>query len=242
MAALALGESLEDEAFTYHAFAAAEPKPTLKQALNGPDAAEWQEAIDYELNQLEKLGTWEIVDRPPHTNLIPSHYVLATKCGPNSEKLKLRAHLVANGQLQKYGVDYSETFAPTSNMTTIQTVLSITACRDWEIHQVDIKSAYLNAEIKEDIYMRAPPGYLKPGDAGKVLKLKCSFYGLKQAGFEWSEELEKFFLNAGFTRSQVDRAVYFKRVKEEHTVITVSIDNMAVTSKHLCHIETSGNL
>jgi len=227
----------EDTALTYHALAAAEPEPTLKQALNGPDAAEWQEAIDYEIGQLEKLGAWKIVDPPARANLIPCHFVLATKRGPDGEKLKLRARLVANGQRQQYGIDYNETFAPTSSMSTIRAVLTVAARRDWVIHQVDIKSAYLHAEVKEDIYMRPPPGYLKGENAGKVLKLLRSLYGLKQAGFEWSEELEGFFIDAGFKRSQVDRAVYFKRLQDEHTVITVSVDDMAITSKHLKHVE-----
>jgi hypothetical protein len=111
------------------------------------------------------------------------------------------------------------------------------AQRDWEIHQVDIKSTYLNATLRDNIYMRAPPGYLKPGDEGKVLKLLRSLYGLKQAGFEWSEELEKFFLGAGFTRSQVDQAVYYRRRTDEHMVITISVDDMAITSQYLKHIE-----
>jgi hypothetical protein len=85
--------------------------------------------------------------------------------------------------------------------------------------------------------MRAPPGYLKTEDFGKVLLLLRSLYGLKQAGFEWSEELEKFFLDYGFTCSQVDQAIYFRQNTEEHTVITVSVDDMAVTSKRLRDIE-----
>jgi hypothetical protein len=122
-------------------------------------------------------------------------------------------------------------------MATICTVLTMAAQHDWEIHQVDIKSTYLNATLRDDIYMRAPPGYLKPGDEGKVLKLLCSLYGLKQAGFEWSEELEKFFLGAGFTRSQVDQAVYYHRRTDEHMVITISVDDMAIMSQYLKHIE-----
>jgi len=116
-------------------------------------------------------------------------------------------------------------FAPTSNMSTIRTVLAMAAQQDWEIHQIDIKSAYLHAEIKEDIYMRAPPGYLKPGDEGKVLKLLRCLYGLKQVGFKWSEELASVFLKIGFMQSQIDQAVYFKHSDNEHMVITVSIDN-----------------
>jgi hypothetical protein len=135
---------------------------------------------------------------------------LATKCGADGEKLKLRARLVANRQRQQYRLNYIETFTPTTNMTTIRTVLTIAAHRDWEIHQVDIKSAYLNAALKDTIYLRAPPGYLKTEDFGKVLLLLKSLYRLKQAGFEWSEELEEFFLDYGFTCSQVDQAIYFR--------------------------------
>jgi hypothetical protein len=127
---------------------------------------------------------------------------------------------------------YIETFTPTTNMTTICTVLTIAAHHDWGIHQVDIKSTYLNATLKDTIYMQALPGYLKTEDFGKVLLLLRSLYGLKQAGFEWSEELEKFFLDYGFTCSQVDQAVYF-RWNAEEPIITVSVDDMAMTSKCL---------
>jgi hypothetical protein len=115
---------------THWAAATAEVEPTLKEVLNGPDGAECQTAIDYEIGQLEKLGVWRIVNPPPRTNIIPSHFVLATKCGADGEKLKLRARLVANGQRQQYGLDYIETFAPTTNMTTIRTVLTIATHRD----------------------------------------------------------------------------------------------------------------
>jgi hypothetical protein len=138
---------LDEEAHIHLALAVAEPESILQQALNGPDGPEWQEALDYEISQLEKLGTWEIVDLPCSVNLIPCHFVLATKQGPDGEKLKLRACLIANGQQQQYGVDFFDTFAPTANMSTIRVVLSMVAQKDWEIHQVDIKSTYLYANV-----------------------------------------------------------------------------------------------
>jgi hypothetical protein len=80
----------EEQPLTNHwALAAAEREPTLKEALNKPDTKEWQEAVDYKINQLEKLKTWEIVDTPQGANVIPCHFVLATKCGPDGEKVKL---------------------------------------------------------------------------------------------------------------------------------------------------------
>jgi hypothetical protein len=179
---------------------------------------------------------WKIVDSPPGANLIPCHYVLATKHGPDREKLKLHVRLVANGQHQKYGINYFETFMLTSNMATIHTVLTMAAQEDWEIHQVNIKSTYLYAELREDIYMWPPPGYLKQGEERKVLKLLRSLPGLKQAGFEWSEELAGMFLKMGFSRSKVDQAVYYKCHTDKHTIITLSMDDMAVMSRHLHHI------
>ena len=143
----------------------------MKEALSGSDALEWQDAINYEIGQLEKLGVWKIVRPPPRANIIPCHYVLVTKRGPDDEKIKFHVQLVANSQHQKQGIDYSETFAPTTNMTTIHTVLTMAARQNWEIHQINIKSVYLNAELHDDIYMHALPGYLKPEDEGKVLKL-----------------------------------------------------------------------
>lgn len=116
----------DEHTLTSHfGLAAVEPEVMLQQALNGPDAVEWQEAIDYEISQLERLGTWKVVDSPPGVNLIPCHYVLAMKRGPDGEKLCAR--LVANNQCQKYGIDYFKTFAPTSNMATIHTVLAMAA-------------------------------------------------------------------------------------------------------------------
>jgi hypothetical protein len=118
---------MEEEAHIHLALAVVEPESTLQQALNGPASAEWQEALNYEISQLEKLGTWEIVDLPHSTNLIPCHFVLATKQGLDSEKLKLCARLVANGQRQKFRVDYFDTFAATANRSMICMVLAMAA-------------------------------------------------------------------------------------------------------------------
>jgi hypothetical protein len=160
---------------------------------------------------------------------------LATKCSPDGKKLKLRARLVANGQRQQYGVDYFDTFAPMANMVTI--CITMAAQQDWEIHQVDIKSTYLYASIQEEIYMRAPPGYLKDGEKGKVLRLRRSLPGLKQAGFEWAKELAGVFQQLEFSWSKVDQAIFFRHTKDEHMVVTISFDNMAITANHISHIK-----
>ena len=119
--------------------------------MNGPDAVEWQEAIDYEISQLEKLGAWEIVDAPKNANIIPCHYVLATKRGPDGEKLKLRARLVANGQRQQYGLDYFATFASVAKFNTLRILLAIITERNLEADNIDIDTAFLNPTLKEEV-------------------------------------------------------------------------------------------
>ena len=163
-----------------------------------------------------------------------------TKCRSDEEKLKLQAHLVANRQHQKHGLDYSETFVPTINMTTICTILAIAAHHDWDSNPPGGYQVCLPQCGAEGYHLHTPSttqipqgGRPQKGIAAEAQPLQS----LKQARFKWSEELKKFFLDYGFKHSQVDQAVYFCIKAEEHTVITVSVDDMAVTSKHLMDIE-----
>jgi hypothetical protein len=129
-------------------------------------------------------------------------------------------------------VNYTETFSATAKMPTVRVVLGNAAEQDWEIEHIDIKSAYLNAPLKETIYMKPPQGVLKPGQEGKVCRLLKGLYGLKQAGRGWYQEMSKVFMkDLGFTRSAVDHSIFFRRSDKEHTIVAVATDNMAVTSK-----------
>jgi hypothetical protein len=140
------------------------------------------------------LGTWEIVDLPPEAKAIPRSVVFKEKIGPDGNVETRRARVVAGGHKQTYGVDYNETFAAAAKMPSVRVVLANGAQQDWEMHQVDVKSAYLNATLEDDIYMIPPEGVLKPGQEGKVCKLLKAIYGLKQAGREWQKTLTTVFV------------------------------------------------
>ena len=123
-------------------------------------------------------------------------------------------------------------------MLSIHVVLGNAAQQDWEIHQVDVKSAYLNAPLEEEVYMVPPAGLLKPGQERLICKLKKALYGLKQAGCKWQKTLTAVMTNdLGFKRSAVDHSVYFRRSGDEHTIIAVATDDMAVTSKRLSDVK-----
>ena len=132
-----------------------EPK-SLDDALSGPHTKEWQTVLDYEIGQLEKLGTWVIEDLPKGHNAIPCSAVLKEKRGPDGEITSYRVRIVAGGHRQVEGVNYSETFSSAAKMPTVQLVLANAATQDWEIEHVGIKSAYLNVTLKETIYMKPP--------------------------------------------------------------------------------------
>jgi hypothetical protein len=154
----------------------------LDKAMQGPDAKRWQEALEYKISQLEKLGTWEIVDLPQGHMAIPCNEVVRVKRGPDGKVQSYRVRIVAGGHKQVEGVNYSETFSAAAKMLTVCAVLANMAHQNWEIEHVDVKSVYLNTPLKEEIYIKAPRGVLKPGQEGKVLRLLKGLYGLKQSG------------------------------------------------------------
>ena len=133
-------------------YASSDPK-TLDEALHGLNAKEWQEALDYKISQLKKHGTWVVQDLPPGQTVIPCSGVVRVKRGPNGKVQSYRVRIVAGGHRQVKGINYTETFSAAAKMPTIHVVLVNAAHQDWEIEHIDVKSVYLNAPLKEEIYM-----------------------------------------------------------------------------------------
>ena len=119
---------------------------------------------------------------------------------------------MAQGFSQVPGVDYFNTFAPVAKIASIQAVLTMAAAEDMELHQIDIKGAYLNGELteRETIYMSQPPGYHAPNSVGQVCRLKKTLYGLKQSGRRWYQKLVEIMTKLGLARCDVDQAVFFR--------------------------------
>ena len=136
-----------------------------------------------------------------------------------------------------------ETFSSAAKMPTVRVVLANAAVNDWEIDYIDVKSAYLNALLKETVYMKLPHGVLKPGQEGKVCWLLKGLYGLKQAGRGWYFKMSKVFTQyLGFKSSAIDHSVFYRWMGDEHTIIAVATNDMAVTyiKKSSQHPTTQG--
>jgi hypothetical protein len=147
-----------------------EPK-SLTDVKWCPDWPNWEHGISEEIKTLEDSGTWELVDAPPGTNIIGSKWVFHLKHNATSHIVHYKARLVAQGFSQVEGVDYFDTYAPVAKLASLHTILALTTHLDLELHQVDIKGAYLNGVLTDDevIYMHQLPGYPYLNSSGKVL-------------------------------------------------------------------------
>ncbi|KAI5332824.1 hypothetical protein L3X38_022953 [Prunus dulcis] len=139
----------------------------------------WMKAMKDELNMIGKNDTWELVDRSTDKPVIGVKWVFKTKLNLDGSVQKNKARLVAKGYSQKPGVDYNETFAPVSRLDTIQTLIALAAQKGWQLYQLDVKSAFLNGILEEEVYVDQLEGFVVKGSESKVCKLHKALYGLK---------------------------------------------------------------
>ena len=222
-----------DESFIHHCYRAdvdAVPN-TFKQACNSPKAASWRTAMDEEMASLEENQTYDLVTLPPGRTPVGSRWVYSMKPVAEGED-KFKARFVAKGFTQQHNVDYTETFAPTAKMTSLRLFLQIATILQLQVHQMDVKTAYLHADIDREVYVEQPEGYKQTDSEGNLLycKLKKSLYGLKQSGRLWNNTIHQFFIQNGFKQSQVDNCVYTKHDGKDIILVLLWVDDIIIAS------------
>nr|GEU63163.1 ribonuclease H-like domain, reverse transcriptase, RNA-dependent DNA polymerase [Tanacetum cinerariifolium] len=150
----------------------------------------WQEAMQAELDAIEKNKTWQLTSLPPGHKAIDLKWVYKVKKDNMGNVVKYKARLVAKGYVKKQGVDYDEVFTPVARLDTIRVIFSLIAQHGWSVHHLDVKSAFLNGDLEKEVYVTQPEGYVKKGHSDKVLKLFKALYGLKQAPRAWNDIIE----------------------------------------------------
>ena len=197
---------------------------SLKEARESPDWPEWEKAIQTELEQLRRMGTWKLVDKPVSAVPIANKWVFTKKRNKEGVLTKYKARLVAKGCAQRLGHDYLETHSPVVRLETIQAILAIAPTRKLHMQQMDIKGAYLNGTLKERVYMQQLEGFAD--GTSRVCLLIKTLYGLKQAGRKWNIELDTKLRRRGYTRLRSDPCAYIWRIGEEFAIITVWVDDL----------------
>jgi hypothetical protein len=170
----------------------------------------WIKAMDKEIDSIERNNTWHLVNLPKGNNSIGVKWVYKTKLNAEGEVEKYKARLVAQGFSQRPDIDYNETFDPVARIDTMRMVLAIAAQNRWIMHQMDVKSAFLNGYLEEEIYVRQPPGYEIDKHGDKVYKLRKDLYGLQQASKVWYRRIDEYMISFGFSKSPSEPTLYTK--------------------------------
>jgi hypothetical protein len=189
----------------------------------------WRDAMMEEYNSIMKNDVWEVVPRPEGKSVVTSKWLYKLKHAADGSIEKYKARFVARGFSQVEGVDYDETFAPVARYTSIRAVISIAAEMGWKIHQMDVKTAFLNGLIEEEVYIEQPLGFEVHGRESHVCRLKKALYGLKQAPRAWYSRIDAYLQQLGFEKSEADPNLYFIVVGEDPLILLLYVDDLFIT-------------
>ena len=195
----------------------------------------WQNAMAEELAALHHTHTWDLVTLPPGKHAIGCRWVYKIKTKSDGSVERYKARLVAKGYSQQYGMDYEETFSPVAKMTTVRTMIAVASVRQWKIFQMDVKNAFLNGDLHEEVYMTPPPGI--DHQPGEVCRLRKALYGLKQAPRAWFEKFSTVITSLGFVPSNHDSALFVRCTSAGRILLSLYVDDMIITGDDHSGIE-----
>jgi hypothetical protein len=174
---------------------------------------------------------------PAGHRAIELKWVFKVKKDPQGRIMKHKARLVVKGYAQREGVDYDEIFAPVARIEIVRLLIAVVAQRGWEVHHMDVKSAFLNGDLLEEVYEQQPPGFVIKNGSGKVLKLKKALYGLRQAPRAWNAKLDSELTRLGFVRNPLEHAVYRRSEKNGYILVGVYVDDLIITCSSSVNID-----
>jgi len=183
---------------------------TYDEAMMSPDSDKWLEAMKFEMGSMYENQVWTLVDLSNDRKAVENKWIFKKKTDADGNVTVYKARLVAKGFRQIQGVDYDETFSPVAMLKSVRIMLAIAAFFDYEIWQMDVKTAFLNGNIEEELYMVQPKGFVDPKDADKVCKLQRSIYGLKQASRSWNLCFDEVIKGFGFVQTYGEACIYKK--------------------------------
>ncbi|KAM2898135.1 hypothetical protein COP2_007704 [Malus domestica] len=196
------------------------------EAMSDIDSKRWQEAMKSEMDSMYQNQVWTLVDPPEGIVPVGNKWVFKRKIGVDGNVETYKARLVAKGYRQREGIDYEETFSPVAMIKSIRILLAIVAYHDYEIWQMDVKTAFLNGYLEEELYMTQPEGFVSKSEKPKVCKLQRSIYGLKQASRSWNIRFDTEIKTFGFAQNEDDNCVYQKVVGEAVVFLVLYVDDI----------------
>ncbi|CAN1790917.1 Retrovirus-related Pol polyprotein from transposon RE1 [Linum perenne] len=189
----------------------------------------WREAVHEEIKALEKNKTWYVVPLPHGKKAVDCKWIFTIKYKADGSVERYKARLVARGFTQSYGIDYQETFAPVAKLNTVRVLLSLAVNLDWHLYQLDVKNAFLNGDLLEEVYMNVPAG-MNQEKSGVVCKLNKALYGLKQSPRAWFERFSTAVKSGGYKQCQTDHTLFVKHsASGKLAILIVYVDDIIIT-------------
>jgi hypothetical protein len=174
--------------------------------------------------------TWDLVSCAPGTNVVTGKWLFRHKLTSNGSLDRYKACWVLRGFTQCPGVDYDETFSPVVKFATVRTVLSLALSRDWAIHQLDVKNAFLHGTLTETVYFSQPTGFVDEARPDLVCHLNRSLYGLKQALRAWYSRFTSYLASIGFVEAKSDTSLFIYRHGDDIVFLLLYIDDIVLTT------------
>ncbi|KAJ9561453.1 hypothetical protein OSB04_006613 [Centaurea solstitialis] len=200
------------------------------------DISDWVTAMQEELNQFERLGVWILVPRPKNKTIINLKWIFKNKKDEDGIVTRNKARLVAKGFKQQAGIDYDETFAPVARIEAIRIFLAYAAHKNFTVYQMDVKTAFLNGELKEEVYVSQLEGFVDRTKPTHVYILDKALYGLKQAPRAWYDHLSNALLDNGFYKGKIDPTLFIRTEGDDILLVQIYVDDIIFgsTNSHMC--------
>ncbi|GJV86456.1 retrotransposon protein, putative, ty1-copia subclass [Tanacetum coccineum] len=204
-----------------------------KAALLDPKSDKWLDAMNVEMQSVKDNEVWDLVDLPPNGKTVGSKWLFKKKTDMDGVVHTYKDRLVANGFTQTYRVDYEETFSPVADIRAIRILIAIAAFYDYEIWQMDVKTAFLKGHLSKEVYMVQPEGFVNPKYPNRVCKLKRSIYRLKLASRQQNKRFDDKIKKFGFTQNHDEPCVYMKSSRSNVTFLILYVDDILIMGNHI---------
>ncbi|GJZ43805.1 retrovirus-related pol polyprotein from transposon TNT 1-94 [Tanacetum coccineum] len=190
------------------------------------------------IHEFDRLQVWELVPQPDCVIIIALKWIYKVKLDEYGDVLKNKARLVAKGYQQEEGIDFEESFAPVSRIEAIHIFIANAASKNMTIYQMDVKTAFLNCELKEEVYVSHPEGFIDPDHPTHVYRLKKALYSLKQAPQAWYDTLSRFLLDNKFSKDAVELTLFTRKTGKHILLFQIYVDDIifALTDPKACEI------
>ena len=225
--------SIDYEVYIVQDMKSEEDPTTFEEAMRSPHSSKWRATMEDELKSMKENKVWDLEEIPKGAKTVGCKWVYKTKRDSKGKIERYKTRFVAKGFTQREGIDYNETFSPVSTKDSFRIIMALVAHFDQELHQMDVKTAFLNGELSENVYMAQPKGFVIEGKEKLGCRLMRSIYSLKQASRQWYIKFDETIRRFGFEENKEDNCIYAKFLGRKYIFLVLYVDDILLASSDM---------